>query len=125
FVYVLLYSSYRLLSIYFKIKLDWGRSKIQFYYVPNHTSPMLLNIYSHPVRVNALNSVVSITTLELNTPSCPMFFAMTKQLTVVAEPSMTRIATNSSLRKPSITARGRNIAVNPTSFSMDAATAGF
>ena len=27
------------------------------------------------------------------TPSCPMFLAMTKQLTVVAEPSITRIAT--------------------------------
>ena len=29
-------------------------------------------------------------TLELRVPSCPMFFAMTKQLTAVAEPSTTR-----------------------------------
>ena len=85
---------------------------------------MLLSTYSHPVSVNALNSVVSMTTLEVSTPSCPIFFAMTKQLTVVAEPSMTRIATSSSLRNPSMTARGRNTAANPTSFITAAAAAG-
>ena len=37
----------------------------------------LLSMYSQPVTVNALNSVVSITVLEVRTPSCPIFLAMT------------------------------------------------
>ena len=60
----------------------------------NYIKFMLFNMYSHPVSVNALNRVVSITTLELRTPSCPIFFAITKQLTVVADPSITSIATS-------------------------------
>lgn len=44
----------------------------------------------------ALNNVVSITTLDDKTPSCPIFFAITKLLTVVADPSITRIAISSS-----------------------------
>ena len=71
---------------------------------------------SHPVRVNALHMVVSITTLEDSTPSCPIFFAMTKLLTVVAEPSMTKIAISFSLRNPITTASGMNTATNPTNF---------
>ena len=42
--------------------------------------------------------------------------AMTKELTVVADPSMIRIATSSSWRKPSATPSGRNSAHPPTSF---------
>ena len=64
----------------------------------NYIKFMLFNMYSQPVSVNALNNVVSITTLELRTPSCPIFLAITKQLTVVADPSITSIATSSSLR---------------------------
>ena len=49
-----------------------------------------------------------MTTLEERVPSCPIFFAITKLLTVVAEPSMIRMATNLSVRNPSFTAIGRN-----------------
>lgn len=42
-----------------------------------YTIPKVLNIYSHPVNVNALNIVVSITVLAVRTPSCPIFFAIT------------------------------------------------
>ena len=86
---------------------------------------MLLNTYSHPVNVNALNNVVSITTLEDSTPSCPIFLAITKLLTVVADPSITRIATSSSCRKPNCTASGRKIAQNPAYFINVAMTVGF
>ena len=85
---------------------------------------MLRSMYSQPVRVNALNSVVNMTTLDDSTPSCPIFFAITKQVTVVAEPSITRIAVNSSFRNPIHTAMGRNIAQNPISLINAAVTAG-
>ena len=42
-----------------------------------YTIPKIFNIYSHPVNVNALNIVVSITVLAVRTPSCPIFFAIT------------------------------------------------
>lgn len=42
-----------------------------------YTIPKVFNIYSHPVNVNALNIVVSITVLAVRTPSCPIFFAIT------------------------------------------------
>lgn len=67
---------------------------------------------SHPVIVNALNMVVSMTTLDVSTRSCPMFLAITWQFTVVAEPGITGIATRSSRRKPVHTAGGRNRAAN-------------
>ena len=89
-----------------------------------HTSWNTLNANSQPVSVNALNSVVSITTVDDNVPSCPIFLDITKLLTVVAEPSITRIATNSSLRNPILTATGRNIATNTKSFINVADTAG-
>ena len=53
-----------------------------------------------------------------------MFLAMTKQLTVVADPSITRIATSCSLRNPAITATGRKTAVSPRSLMADAQRAG-
>ena len=37
----------------------------------------LRRIYSHPVMENALNSVVSMTTLDVRVPSCPIFRAIT------------------------------------------------
>ena len=49
-------------------------SEIQLLY---YTIPKIFNIYSHPVSVNALNIVVSITVLAVRTPSCPIFFAIT------------------------------------------------
>ena len=88
-------------------------------------SDRLFKRYSHPVRVNALNSVVIITTLEESTPSCPIFFAITKLLTVVADPSITRIAISSSLRNPRYAANGKKIATNPISLIKAAVTAGF
>lgn len=88
-----------------------------------YTSPRLRSTYSHPVSVNALSSVVSITTLEESTPSCPIFFAITKQVTVVDEPSMIRIAISSSLRNPNHTAAGRKSAQNPISLINEAVTA--
>lgn len=42
-----------------------------------YTIPKIFNIYNHPVNVNALNIVVSITVLAVRTPSCPIFFAIT------------------------------------------------
>ena len=57
-----------------------------------------------------------MTTLEERVPSCPIFFAITKLLTVVAEPSMIRMATNLSVRNPSFTAIGRKMAQRPISF---------
>lgn len=42
-----------------------------------YTSPMLRSMNSYPVMVNALNIVVSMTTLEVSTPSYPMFRAIT------------------------------------------------
>lgn len=42
-----------------------------------YTNPTLFNIYNHMVRENALKTVVNITTLEVKTPSCPIFLAMT------------------------------------------------
>ena len=76
----------------------------------------VFSINSHPVKVNALKNVVIITTLEVRTPSWPIFLAITKQLTVVAEPAITRIATSASFRKPRPTAAGRSTAAKPTSF---------
>ena len=51
--------------------------------------------------------------------------AMTKQLTVVAEPSITRIAISSLSLNPKATAMGRNTATKPTSLINVAANAGF
>ena len=59
------------------------------------------------------------------TPSCPKFLAITKQLTVVAEPSITRIAISSLSLNPKATAIGRNTATKPTSLINVAANAGF
>lgn len=42
-----------------------------------YTNPILRRMYSHPVMVNALNNVVSMTTLDVSTPSWPMFRAIT------------------------------------------------
>ena len=47
--------------------------------------------------VTELRKVVATTTLEVRTPSCPMFFAMIKQLTVVGDPSIIRRATSLSV----------------------------
>ena len=48
-------------------------------------SPRPLQINNQSVRVKALNNVVRSTTPEEKEPSCPMFFAMTKQVTVLAD----------------------------------------
>ncbi len=55
-------------------------------------NPSVFKIYSHPVTVKELNNVVSITTLDVNTPSCPILRDMTQQATVVPNPSITSIA---------------------------------
>ena len=55
---------------------------------------------------------MSIIVVDEITPSCPMFLAITKQLTVVAEPSITRIAISSLSLNPKATAIGRNTATN-------------
>lgn len=55
-------------------------------------NPSVLKIYSHPVTVKELNNVVSITTLDVNTPSSPILRDMTQQATVVPNPSITSIA---------------------------------
>lgn len=68
---------------------------------------------------------MSIIVVDEITPSCPMFLAMTKQLTVVAEPSITRIAISSLSLNPKATAIGRNTATKPTSLINVAANAGF
>ena len=64
--------------------------------------------------MKALPSVVIITTLEVSTPSCPIFFAMMKQLTAEEEPVITRIATSCWSRKPSMAASGSAAAEIPT-----------
>ena len=66
---------------------------------------------------------MSIIVVDEITPSCPMFLAMTKQLTVVAEPSITRIAISSLSLNPKATAIGRNTATKPTSLINVAANA--
>ena len=44
--------------------------------------------------------VVKTTVVEVNVPLCPRLRAMTKQDTVVAAPSITKMATNFSSLKP-------------------------
>ena len=73
-----------------------------------YTSPITLSMYSHPVSVKALSSVVSITVLEVRVPSCPMFLAIIKQLTVVGEPSITSMEMSLSFVNPKAIAIGRN-----------------
>ena len=51
------------------------RSRILYFL--SYISPRDLSIYTQPVTVKALNIVVSITVLEVRTPSCPIFLAMT------------------------------------------------
>ena len=63
-------------------------------------SPRLLQRNSQTVRVKALNSVVRSTTPEEKEPSCPIFFAMTKQVTVLADPSIMIMETSLSFVKP-------------------------
>ena len=75
----------------------------------NYISFMDFKINNHSVKVNELSKVVTITAQEEIFPSCPIFFAIIKQLLVVALPSITNIATNFSLRNPIKTAIGRNI----------------
>ena len=52
---------------------EFSESLKEFSYI----HPILLSTNSHPVKVNALNMVVSMTILDVNTPSCPIFFAIT------------------------------------------------
>ena len=42
----------------------------------DYINPRDLSKKSHPVRVNALSSVVSMTVLEVSVPSCPIFLAI-------------------------------------------------
>ena len=79
---------------------------------------------SQIVRVKALNNVVSIMTLEEKDPSCPMFFAMIYQVTVVGEASMIIMATSSLPRKPIWIANGKIAAGMATSFKKAAANVG-
>lgn len=73
-------------------------------------------MYNHIVIEKPLNNVVNIITVELKTPSCPIFLAMTKHETVVADPNMTRIAISCSLINPNITANGKKMIQNPNNF---------
>ena len=91
----------------------------------SYTNPNDLNTSSHIVSVNALNNVVIIITPELSVPSCPIFLAITKQLTVVADPSITRIAIISSFLNPRSAAIGKKTTQNPTSFINTATSVGF
>ena len=63
---------------------------ILFHYI----TPILRNKKIQNVRDTELPKVVSTTVLEVNVPSCPMDFAITKELTVVADPNIIKIATN-------------------------------
>ena len=58
-------------------------------------------------------------------PSCPIFFAITKLDTVVAEPNITKAATSFSSRNPIRTAIGKKIAQSPISLIKEAVAAGF
>ena len=64
---------------------------------------------NHNVKVNELNNVVAMTEQDEIFPSCPIFFAIIKQLLVVALPSITKIATSFSSRNPIEIAIGKNI----------------
>lgn len=70
-------------------------------------SPRPLQINSQSVRVKALNNVVRSTTPEEKEPSCPMFFAMTKQVTVLADPSMIMMETSLSFVKSASDGKGQ------------------
>ena len=70
------------------------------YYDGVQIRPRLLQRNSQNVRVKALNNVVRSTTPEEKEPSCSMFFAMTKQVTVLAAPSMIMMETSLSFVKP-------------------------
>ena len=74
------HSSYSILCYRF-FRVD-NMQKLQY-----QISPRPLQINSQSVRVKALNNVVRSTTPEEKEPSCPMFFAMTKQVTVLADPA--------------------------------------
>ena len=80
---------------------------------------------SHRVSVKALRIVVNITTVLVTLPLCPIFLAITKQLTVVGEPAIMRMATSLSSPKPKYTASGRRIAHQRTSLQKVAVSAGF
>lgn len=71
--------------------------------------PKVFKIKSQVVRVKALQSVVSITAQAVMVPLWFIFLAITKQLPVVALPSITRIAMSFSPLKPRIIAIGRNM----------------
>ena len=78
--------------------------------------PNVFNKNSHSVSVTELKNVVSITEHEVTTPLCPMFFAITKQLPVVALPSITNIEISFSPVNSSFIDIGRKIAQNNISF---------
>ena len=65
-----------------------------------------------------------MTTLLVKMPSCPMFFAITKQDTVVGEPTMMRIASSSLYLNPNNAAMGRKMAGRMNSLIAVAAMAG-
>jgi hypothetical protein len=52
------------------------------------------------VSVKDDKTVVNTITAALNCPVCPIFLAITKQLTVLADPNITNIATISLSRNP-------------------------
>lgn len=97
------HSSYSILCYRF-FRVD-NMQKLQY-----QISPRPLQINSQSVRVKALNNVVRSTTPEEKEPSCPMFFAMTKQVTVLADPNMIMMETSLSFVKPQRMARGRKSA---------------
>ena len=77
------------------------------------------------VKVNALHRVVSMTTVLDSVPSCPIFLAMMKQLTVVALPNIIRMATSFSDVNPIHMAMGRNIATKTINLIKVQRIAGF
>lgn len=65
-----------------------------------YNSCKVFKIYNHIVIENPLKMVVNMTTVLVSIPVCPIFFAITKHETVVAEPSITRIAMSCSPWNP-------------------------
>ena len=79
-------------------------------------SPYVRKMNSQKVSVKALQTVVIITVPAVNMPSCPIFLAIIYELTVVAEPSITKAAVNLLCTKPKCMAMGKNKAQKTNSF---------
>ena len=92
---------------------------------PCQTSPITLSQKIHSVMVMDEKNVEATMMLEVSTWSARIFFAMTKQDTVVAEPVMIRMAIIWLFRKPNMAANGRKIPGSRNSFTRDETAAPF